>query len=369
MDPALKKKKREYEAQKARTKELLALKTCTICGERSKLFCPCKTTAYCSVACQKVDWRERGHRKACKDIRAAEAARAEAPTPPPSPPKEIFYGPAPRSHADEVRARIAAEHEAARARREARPERAPDSERFGARCPICFEGWDVNCPGTTLLACCCRRICRSCFDQLAFQPCALCGAPWANSVKECLVRLRRHVENDVPEAVHKLGAAYLGGKFGLKKSGKKAARLFARAAAAGNVEAMVDLGRLYDMGNGNERPVRLDRTKALELFRKAADTGSTHGQYNLGLCLIDAPKFRDLKDEEKMKEAFRVMKLCADRGMFSGQILLARFYVYGWGVEKDLVEARRLCELAATRAPDLFEESIRDLREDIAAEM
>ena len=70
-----------------------------------------------------------------------------------------------------------------------------------------------------------------------------------------------------------------------------------------------------------------------------------------------------------MQEAFRVMKLCADRGMFSGQILLARFYVYGWGVEKDLVEARRLCELAATRAPDLFEESIRDLREDIAAEM
>ncbi|KAH8057373.1 hypothetical protein JL721_9753 [Aureococcus anophagefferens] len=142
MDPALEKKKREYEAQKARTKELQALKTCTICAEPSKLFCPCKTTAYCSVACQKVDWRERGHRKACKDIRAeraAEAARAEAPTPPPSPPKEIFYGPAPRSHADEVRARIAAEHEAARARREARPERAPVSERFGARCPICFE--------------------------------------------------------------------------------------------------------------------------------------------------------------------------------------------------------------------------------------
>ncbi|KAH8088678.1 hypothetical protein JL720_6629 [Aureococcus anophagefferens] len=80
-----------------------------------------------------VDWRERGHRTACKKIRderAAEAARAEAPTPPPSPPEEVvFYGPAPRSHADEVRARIAAEHEAARARREANPEPEPVSAR------------------------------------------------------------------------------------------------------------------------------------------------------------------------------------------------------------------------------------------------
>ena len=53
----------------------------------------------------------------------------------------------PRSHADEVRARIAAEHEAARALREANPEREPTSARFGSRCPICLEEWDVNDPG------------------------------------------------------------------------------------------------------------------------------------------------------------------------------------------------------------------------------
>ncbi|KAH8050390.1 hypothetical protein JL722_11356 [Aureococcus anophagefferens] len=48
--------------------------------------------------------RCRGHRKACKKIRSERAA--EAPTPPSSPPREVFYGPAPRSHADEIRARI-----------------------------------------------------------------------------------------------------------------------------------------------------------------------------------------------------------------------------------------------------------------------
>ena len=114
----------KLDKKKARAKALQLRLTCTICGAkpRTLLNCPCETTQYCSTECQRIDWRDRGHRKACKKIRnerAAEAARAEAPTPPPSPP---VYGPAPRSHADEIRARIAAEHEAARARREANPE-------------------------------------------------------------------------------------------------------------------------------------------------------------------------------------------------------------------------------------------------------
>ncbi|KAK7231779.1 hypothetical protein SO694_00089060 [Aureococcus anophagefferens] len=130
---------------RAKGKKLDILKTCTICGaDKAKACLGCGTTAYCSTDCQRIDWRDRGHRKVCKKIQAAEAARAEAPTPPPSPPRDVFYGPAPRSHADEIRARIAAEHEAARVRREANPEREPLSARFGSRCPICREEWDVN---------------------------------------------------------------------------------------------------------------------------------------------------------------------------------------------------------------------------------
>ena len=82
MDPELIKKKREYEARKARTK--LALNICTIFGAKGAKACQgCGTTAYCSTDCQRIDWRDRGHRAACKKIQAAEAARAEAPTPPP----------------------------------------------------------------------------------------------------------------------------------------------------------------------------------------------------------------------------------------------------------------------------------------------
>ncbi|KAH8049940.1 hypothetical protein JL721_11514 [Aureococcus anophagefferens] len=136
------KKQREYEVKKARAKALKLRLTCSICSEKAKLNCPCGTTQYCSTECQRIDWRDRGHRKACKKIRderAAEAARADAPTPPPSPPREVVYGPAPRSQADEIRARIAAEHEAARALREANPEREPTSARHLRGYPIMKE--------------------------------------------------------------------------------------------------------------------------------------------------------------------------------------------------------------------------------------
>ena len=267
-------KKLEYENRmaRARGKKLDTLKTCTICGaDKAKACLGCGTTAYCSTDCQRIDWRDRGHRKVCKKIQAAEAARAEAPTPPPSPPRDVFYGPAPRSHADEVRARIAAEHEAARARREANPEREPLSARYGSRCPICLEEWDVNAKNV-FLVCCCRTVCRSCEEKIGNGACALCRLPCPKTNAEQLARLRRHVENEVPEAITTLGSAYSHGQIGLVKSDKKAAKIWKRAVELGNVDAMAFLGEMHEEGSG----VKLDKKKAERLYRAAADRGDAH---------------------------------------------------------------------------------------------
>ncbi|KAH8095711.1 hypothetical protein JL720_3034 [Aureococcus anophagefferens] len=115
------KKAREFEQVKARAKALRLRLTCVICGEKAKLNCPCETTQYCSVACQRwtgASGSPRGVQK-IRDERRRQRASADARRRR----RAVFYGPAPRSHADEVRARIAAEHEAA-ARREANPSRA-----------------------------------------------------------------------------------------------------------------------------------------------------------------------------------------------------------------------------------------------------
>jgi hypothetical protein len=223
----------------------------------------------------------------CKKIQAAEAA----PTRPPSPPRDVFYGPAPRSHADEVRARIAAEHEAARALREANPEREPESARFGSRCPICLEEWDVNTPGV-FRVCCCRKVCRSCEGKIE-AACPLCRVPRSKTNAEELARLRRHVENEVPEAISFLGEVYHRGFYGLPQSSKKAAKIYRRAVELGSVAALTNLGVLYYSGRG----VKLDWKKAKRLHRMAANRGCAKGQCNVGEICED--KEGDISEARK----------------------------------------------------------------------
>ena len=293
---------------------------------------------YCSTDCQRIDWRDRGHRTACKKIRheraaevaRAEAAQAEAPPSAPPPTPEVVYGPAPRSHADEVRARIAAEHEAARLRREANPEPEPVNARYGSRCPICLEKWDVNEPNV-LRVCCCRTVCRWCDKKIKMkEPCPLCRAPAIKSEAEALKILRRHVDNEQPEAISSLGDAYRDGNFGLVKSAKKAAKLYKRAVELGNVDAMIHLGLLYSYGREG---VRQDKKKTVQLYRMAASRGLAIGQQNL------ATELRELRCEE---EAFRFYKLAVEQGLITAMTDLGCCYECGVGVAQDLDEALRL---------------------------
>ena len=344
------KKQREYEVKKARAKAFRLRLTCTICGEKSKLPCPCGTTQYCSVACQKIDWRERGHRKACKKIRnerAAEAARAEAPTPPPPPP-EVVYGPAPRSHADEVRARIAAEHEAARALREANPEReTPLSARYGSCCPICLEDWDVN-QQMAIFTCCFRMICTSCADKVGFTACPFCATPVSKTHKEELAEVRRHVEDELPEAIVYLGNAYRDGEIGLVKSMKKAAKLYKRAVELGNLQATFSLASMYYEGDG----VKLDKKKARQLYQMAADRGHARAQHNIG---------NFFRQDGQMEEAFRHYKMAAEQGHENAQCNVGFCYAKGVGAGFDLDEARRWYALAAAKGHEGAIESLATL--------
>jgi TPR repeat protein len=247
----------------------------------------------------------------------------------------VFYGPAPRSHADEIRARIAAEHEAARVLREANPEREPTSARFGSRCPICLEEWDVNA-STMFRVCCCRKVCRSCEDKIGTDACPLCRVPCAEENTEHLVRLRRHVENEVPEAIMYLGDAYRRGLYGLVKSDKKATKIYRRAVELGNVRAMIFLGEFYEHGSG----VKLDKKKAERLYRMAADRGDAAAQNSLACLLCSGQRF---------EEAVRYFVLAADQGYTTGEANLGYCYHTGKGTEVDLGKARYWLERAAAK--------------------
>ena len=279
-------------------------KVCSVCGSTGKrLSCPPCGTNYCGVTCQRVAWK-RGHRKECRKIAARrngaaqhDAALREAPLEEPL----VFYGPAPRSRADEARARIVAEHEAARALREATPEPQPASVRFGSRCPICLEAWDVN-QDHALFTCCCRQICTPCTLKLGCDGlCPLCRMPRHSSGKEHLDRIERHANDEVPEAIQFLGSSYL------QRNPKRAVRFFRRAARLGNVVALLNLGAAYETGHG----AKYDPAMARECYRKVADMG--HYEHKFAYYCIQ---------EKNYEKGIPLFRSAAKQGY-----ALAQFYV------------------------------------------
>jgi hypothetical protein len=124
---------------------------------------------------------------------------------------------------------------------------------------------------------------------------------------------------------------------GLVKSDKKAAKIWKRAVELGDVDAMGRLGFLYVTGTCG---VKLDKKKAEELFRTAADRGDATAQYNLA---------RVLHSEQRFEEAFRYYALSADQGYTSAENNLGVSYKRGNGTEVDLGKARYWFERAAAK--------------------
>ena len=85
--------------------------------------------------------------------------------------------------------------------------------------------------------------------------------------------------------------------------------------------------------------VKLDRKKAMQLWRMAAAKGYAHAQYAIGVGLQQQCRFA---------EATAMFKPAADRGLAQAQLNLAVLTRSGLGgVKVDHDEARRLLERAA----------------------
>jgi hypothetical protein len=346
-------------------------KVCSVCGSTGKrLSCPPCGTNYCGKICQRIAWK-RGHRRECRKIverrkAAAQHDAAQREEPPEEP--LVFYGPAPRSRADEARARIVAEHEAARALREATPDPQPASVRFGSRCPICLEAWNVNV-GHTVYVCCCQQVCTQCSDALVHTPtCPLCRTPAEKQPPWNL--MRGHADRGIPEAINFLADSYNHGTSGLPKSRKRAFCLWRQAAELGNVSARISLGSAYQSGRG----VKRDHAMAREIFRSLAVQGHAHHLFAKYL-LTEGTSL-----EERLKnfgEAADLFFKAANQGYADALFYVGFLYdpdptTYGWKglndmapyilvqpplpdgslpsgwIEVNLAEARRAYECAAS---------------------
>jgi uncharacterized protein len=122
---------------------------------------------------------------------------------------------------------------------------------------------------------------------------------------------------------------------------EKAAAWYGKAAEQGNAEAQGRLGRLFFEGSG----VQQDFGKALELFQKAATQGDAIAQFGLGVMYGKGDGTP--KDESKFQEW---IQKAADQGLPDAQNLVAAWYSQGYlGVSKDAVKAVDWLQKAASQ--------------------
>lgn len=115
-------------------------------------------------------------------------------------------------------------------------------------------------------------------------------------------------------------------------SPQEAIALMTNEANAGNANAMLTLGTMYERGIGNPR----NFDKALEWYQKAANAGLAEGYYNTGVCYEIG-----MGTKGDIQKAFENFEKAAELGLSQGLYKLSSMYFSGngpaknepWGVE------------------------------------
>jgi len=147
-------------------------------------------------------------------------------------------------------------------------------------------------------------------------------------IKAELVLLK--AENGDAQSQGQLGYAFLVGSLGVAKDEVEALKWYRKAAEQGNAHAQWDLGLCYASGQG----VAKDEVEAVKWYRKAAEQEDAEAQWRLGLCYARGQGVA--KDEV---EAVRWYRKAAEQGNAHAQWVLGLCYASGQGLAKDQVEA------------------------------
>jgi localization factor PodJL len=131
------------------------------------------------------------------------------------------------------------------------------------------------------------------------------------------------------EAQFRIGTRFLSDGAFSNGGAARAARWLEKAAGQGHLEAQFMLASLYERGAG----VAKDETKAMSLYRNAANAGHIRAMHNLGVLLSARESLQDYS------EAAVWFARAAQAGLTDSQYNLALLYERGLGVEQDLSRA------------------------------
>ena len=128
-------------------------------------------------------------------------------------------------------------------------------------------------------------------------------------------------------------------------------------ASQGNIQAMYDVGKLYQRGRG----VNKNMIKAAEWFQKAATAGHASGQANLGILYFEG---RGVKQD--YHKALRLLNAAAKQKVPSAYYQLANMFELGTGVRQDLHQSIYWYKRAKESGYYLAENKIKRLQKRLA---
>ncbi|MBM6388175.1 MAG: sel1 repeat family protein [Paenibacillus sp.] len=142
------------------------------------------------------------------------------------------------------------------------------------------------------------------------------------------------------KAYSELGRMYRLG-YGVHQDHKKAIDYFKKGAQTGNPQCNFMLGVYCSSGLGNDER-KPEQEKAFKHFQKAAVKGLAEAQYNVGLRFLKGHGV-----EANSFNAVEFFRMAALQGFQLAQVNLAGMYSEGRGVKSDLDEARGWLQKAA----------------------
>ena len=142
---------------------------------------------------------------------------------------------------------------------------------------------------------------------------------------------RKAANQGLPKAQTNLGDMYFFGRGGLSQSYLDALSWYLKAAQQDWPDAQYRLGYMYEKGQGTDKDV----TKAVQLYRSAAEHGYAEAQNLMGILYATGSDGVTQDD----KQALDWYQKAADQGFAKAQKNLGDMYFFGHGVDKDYAQA------------------------------
>jgi len=196
-------------------------------------------------------------------------------------------------------------------------------------CPICFQRLPFLNTGKRYKSCCGKVICNGCIHAPVYddqgkamkKSCPFCRAPRPETDEKYMEQLMKRV--DAGDAINQLGCYYSQGMYGLPHDQTKALELWKQAAELGCFTAYASIGAAYH-GRGVEmdkkkygRGVEIDKKKAKHYWELGAMRGCVGSRLALGYIE---------KNSGNMGRAMKHFMIAAESGHYSSLKEIKQLY-------------------------------------------